>query len=173
MRVAARRTCCTVRNGGRRGDRCREGVLQRQSSSQLQDIGLAQLGEGREHLEHVVHPALDEPRELGEERRWRRGTGCPSACPGRSGAPRLQLAPDAGQGQEQQVAPGKVDGVVGCVVVGYVLPGHAPVRSVDGRDRDVHDDEGWGAGSVSVPRNRRRWASSASSHANPNRTWMG
>ena len=122
----------------------RERVLQRQSSSQLQYIALGQLRERREHLEHVVHPALDEPREPGEERVGGVGERVALQRAQRDLVHPVQLAPDAGQGQEQQVPAGKVDGVVGRVVVRYVVPGHAPVRSVDGRDRDVHDDEGLG-----------------------------
>ena len=122
MRAVARHTCCTVRNGGRRAGRCTRTCAP--APSLVPAPGhrpWTAPTNGVSTSSSVVHPALDEPREPGEERVG--GVGERVALQRAQGdlVHPVQLAPDAGQGQEQQVPPGKVDGVVGRVVVRYVV----------------------------------------------------
>src|SRR5207253_8541918 len=102
--------------------------------------------EGRDDFEGVPHAASHERREVVEEL-----TGAVRKRVSLQGAEgdrvyAVERAPDAGLGEQQQVASWEIDGLVGGSVVGHRVSGDAPVRAVDERDRNVHHREWFGRG---------------------------
>ena len=112
--------------------------------AKLEDLCLRQTCERRPDLERAVKPELHECPEKRKELRPTIGERV--SLQGSEGdvLDMMERAPHAGLGQQQEVAARQVHGAVGRGLVGRVLAGHAPMRSVDVGDRKVeHDQRTW------------------------------
>ena len=116
-------------------------MLEGQAATALQHLHLAQLCERGQDFELVTEGQAGQTGQAGEELAAGVGERIAPERPEGDPAYVVQGAPDGGLGQQQQVPPGQVDGLIGSRVIGGIRPRNAPVGAVDVGDGQLQNGE--------------------------------